>query len=283
MSHPHPWLCCPGTWQGTVLHYPGPDFSFLMNTPKTYCPWKWIFMDNIHLTSFRQFPFIPLFPWVYKLLILNLFFPCYLYITFWSCPHLCWNDVPDTLAFPFGCPTAKNMIMNLLIATICTSQFSGKCTHQCMSVQCLLKLCFSLFFKFSLSRFWWGRAVQCHLAYRILLPWWGIQPRSTAVKTLCPNHWSTREFPLLKLLKLGNSKGIKRNKEGRILYAVLLGPVMAPTPEIHSGNTCWEESQRVPCGRTEDFHLMFVFFIMFKNLHLNCFLPACLPEYWIYV
>lgn len=133
---------------------------------------------------FVSFRFYHYFPWVYKLLILNLFFPCYLCITFWSCPHLCCNDVPDTLAFPFGCPTAKNMIMNLLIATICTRQFSGKCTHQCMSVQCLLKLCLSLFFKFSLSRFWWGRAVQCHLAYRILLPWWGIQPRSTAVKTL---------------------------------------------------------------------------------------------------
>ena len=38
------------------------------------------------------------------------------------------------------------MIMDLFIAAICTSQFSGKNTHQCMSVQCLLKLCLSLSF-----------------------------------------------------------------------------------------------------------------------------------------
>lgn len=43
------------------------------------------------------------------------------------------------------------MIMDLFIAAICTSQFSGKNTHQCMSVQCLLKLCLSLSFFNSLS------------------------------------------------------------------------------------------------------------------------------------
>jgi len=45
------------------------------------------------------------------------------------------------------------MIMDLFIAAICTSQFSGKNTHQCMSVQCLLKLCLSLSFFNSLSFF----------------------------------------------------------------------------------------------------------------------------------
>ena len=43
------------------------------------------------------------------------------------------------------------MIMDLFIAAICTSQFSGKNTHQYVSVQCLLKLSLSFFNSLSLS------------------------------------------------------------------------------------------------------------------------------------
>ena len=34
------------------------------------------------------------------------------------------------------------------------------------------------------------------VAFRILVPWPGIEPRLSAVKALSPNHWTTKEFPL---------------------------------------------------------------------------------------
>ena len=41
-----------------------------------------------------------------------------------------------------------------------------------------------------------------HMACRILVPWPGIEPRSTTVKALGPNHWTPREVPVfLKLWK----------------------------------------------------------------------------------
>ena len=43
---------------------------------------------------------------------------------------------------------------------------------------------------FFLIYFWLHRA-----AYRILVPWPGIEPRPPAVKAQGPNHWTTREFP----------------------------------------------------------------------------------------
>ena len=37
----------------------------------------------------------------------------------------------------------------------------------------------------------WAHCVACG----ILVPWPGIEPRSSAVRMQCPNHWATREFP----------------------------------------------------------------------------------------
>ena len=33
------------------------------------------------------------------------------------------------------------------------------------------------------------------MACRILVPGPGIEPRALAVRPLCPNHWTDREFP----------------------------------------------------------------------------------------
>ena len=42
----------------------------------------------------------------------------------------------------------------------------------------------------------WGGVLH-HMAYRILVPQSGIEPRSPAEETQSPNHWIAREFPKL--------------------------------------------------------------------------------------
>ena len=44
--------------------------------------------------------------------------------------------------------------------------------------------------------FLWGGVLH-HMAYRILVPQSGIEPRSPAEETQSPNHWIAREFPKL--------------------------------------------------------------------------------------
>ena len=46
------------------------------------------------------------------------------------------------------------------------------------------------------NSFLWG-AVH-HLACRILVPWAGIEPSPPAVEAQSPNHWTTREVPVLE-------------------------------------------------------------------------------------
>ena len=52
---------------------------------------------------------------------------------------------------------------------------------------------FPLFFFF----FW----LHC-MAYRILVPWLGIEPMPPVVEAQSPNHWTTREFPRFHFLTL---------------------------------------------------------------------------------
>jgi len=42
------------------------------------------------------------------------------------------------------------------------------------------------------SSFW-----PCHVTCEILLPGWGMEPMPPAVEAWSPNHWTTREFPLI--------------------------------------------------------------------------------------
>ena len=52
------------------------------------------------------------------------------------------------------------------------------------------------------------------MAYRILVPWPGIEPGPSAVKAPSPNHWTAREFPNnILFLK----KSLKKKKYGKIL------------------------------------------------------------------
>jgi hypothetical protein len=50
------------------------------------------------------------------------------------------------------------------------------------------------------------------MAYRILVPRPGIEPRSAAVKTPSPNHWTTREreFPVFFIM---HSQEKKENRQ----------------------------------------------------------------------
>ena len=50
----------------------------------------------------------------------------------------------------------------------------------------------------------------CHVAYGILVPRPGIEPRPLAVKALSPNHWTARELRSLYL-----RAGVTRGHEGR--------------------------------------------------------------------
>ena len=43
----------------------------------------------------------------------------------------------------------------------------------------------------------WGGCVAC----RILVPRPGIEPGPPAVEAQGPNHWTTREYPILKIFK----------------------------------------------------------------------------------
>ena len=49
--------------------------------------------------------------------------------------------------------------------------------------------------------FFGGGEGASHMAYGILVPQSGIEPRSPAGETQSPNHWTAREFPKLFILE----------------------------------------------------------------------------------
>ena len=54
----------------------------------------------------------------------------------------------------------------------------------------------------------------CCLAYRILFPWLGIEPRAIAVKVLSPNHQTAREVPIWTWVNVNLASGDQTSSLG---------------------------------------------------------------------
>ena len=94
----------------------------------------------------------------------------------------------------------------------------------------------------------------------ILVPWPGIEPATSAVRAWSPNHWTSREFPSLSILK-------QRKNALHLTSPPLLLPSQLSSGK---GTVCsWPPSPPLPC----------VWFLL-QSLHWNPFGQSCQWPPW---
>ena len=98
------------------------------------------------------------------------------------------------------------MISTFLRLFICFAKVSSQSIYLSSFQPGVYEISYFLISNMYYSFFFW----PCQAACGILVPRPGIEPGPSAVKAPCPNHWTTREFPVLLFFKYGFAKSMNK-------------------------------------------------------------------------